>query len=131
MKDVIKSIHHVAIIVSDIAQAKEFYIDILGGELIAENFRSDRKSWKVDISLGGSQIELFTFPNAAPRPSRPEAQGLRHLAFLVASVDDMQKQLQARRIQTEEIRIDPYTQQRFFFIADPDDLPIEFYETTN
>ena len=131
MKHNIKGIHHIAIIASDIVQAKWFYIDILGGECIAENFRTDRQSWKVDIRLGGTQIELFTFPDAGSRPSRPEARGLRHLAFSVTDVDRVQKQLHEHGITTEEIRIDPYTGQRFFFAADPDDLPIEFYEITS
>ncbi|MEY8881606.1 VOC family protein [Donghicola sp. XS_ASV15] len=122
------AIHHVAIIASDYARSKTFYTDILGGQIIAEIYREARDSWKLDIALAGAQIELFSFPGAPARPSYPEAQGLRHLAFTVADVAKTKQHLEAQGVAVEEIRTDSLTGKRFTFFADPDGLPLELYE---
>ena len=102
---------------------------ILGLTAVAETFREKRQSWKLDLALpDGSQIELFSFPNAPKRPSYPEAQGLRHLAFSVPNLDDCIQHLTSKGVAVEPVRIDEFTNQRFTFFADPDDLPIELYE---
>ena len=86
--------HHVAIICSDYPRSKHFYTEVLGFKIIAENYREARDSYKCDLALpDGSQIELFSFPSAPTRPSRPEAQGLRHLAFKVNNLDSTIKKL--------------------------------------
>jgi glyoxylase I family protein len=124
-------IHHVAIICSDYARSKKFYTEILGLTVVAETFREKRQSWKLDLALpDGSQIELFSFPNAPKRPSYPEAQGLRHLAFSVPNLDDCLQHLASKGVAVDPVRIDEFTNQRFTFFADPDDLPIELYETS-
>ncbi|MGC3944477.1 MAG: VOC family protein [Chryseolinea sp.] len=125
----ISRIHHVAIICSDYARSKQFYVDILGCKVVAEHYREARKSYKLDLELGGQYcIELFSFPNPPARPSRPEARGLRHLAFAVADLDSSVAWLNQNGVTTEPIRVDEYTNKRFTFFADPDDLPLEFYE---
>lgn len=122
-------IHHAAIICSDYARSKHFYTQLLGLRVVAENFRSARQSWKLDLALpDGGQIELFSFKNAPPRPSYPEAQGLRHLAFAVTSVSEWALHLQGQGVSVEDIRTDEYTGQQFVFFADPDGLPLELYE---
>ena len=126
----LKAFHHVALICSDYARSKAFYTDVLGLEVIAETYREARDSWKLDLALpGGGQIELFTFPGAPPRPSRPEAQGLRHLAFAVDDVAAASRSLEAQGIEVEDIRTDELTGKRFTFFADPDGLPLELYES--
>ncbi len=123
------SIHHVAIICSDYARSKDFYINVLGLSQVAENWREDRQSMKLDLRLpGGGQLEIFSFPSPPPRPSRPEAQGLRHLAFSTHDLALWHTHLSNEGYAPEPIRIDEYTGQAFFFLKDPDDLPIEFYE---
>ncbi|WP_078083229.1 VOC family protein [Microbulbifer mangrovi] len=125
----LKSIHHAAIICSDYQRSKFFYTDILGLEVLAENYRAARDSWKLDLRLPhGGQVELFSFPDAPARPSYPEARGLRHLAFVVDSVDDVKAQLEARGVAVEPVRVDEYTGKRFTFFSDPDGLPLELYE---
>ncbi|WP_077036864.1 VOC family protein [Pelomonas sp. KK5] len=125
----LKRIHHTAIICSDYARSRAFYVDTLGLSVVAENHRAARDSWKLDLALpDGSQIELFSFPNPPARPSRPEAQGLRHLAFAVDDVAACKQQLEAGGIEVEPIRVDEYTGRRFTFFADPDGLPLELYE---
>jgi glyoxylase I family protein len=122
-------IHHAAIICSDYERSKRFYTEVLGLSIVAEHFRAARNSWKLDLGLpDGSQVELFSFSSAPPRPSYPEAQGLRHLAFAVADVADFQQRLESLGVSTEDIRVDEYTGQRFVFFADPDGLPLELYE---
>jgi glyoxylase I family protein len=121
--------HHVAIICSDYAVSKAFYVDLLGLRVIAEHYRQARHSWKLDLGLpDGTQIELFSFPHPPARPSRPEACGLRHLSFAVADVVASKAELEAQGVAVEEIRIDEYTGRRFTFFADPDGLPLELYE---
>jgi len=128
----ITKLHHVAIICSDYARSKRFYTEVLGLPVITETYRAARDSYKLDLALpDGSQIELFSFPGAPPRPSYPEAQGLRHLAFGVADVQAAAAQLQAQGIEVEDIRVDEITGQRFTFFADPDGLPLELYESAD
>ena len=121
--------HHVAIIASNYEVSKQFYIDVLGFEVIAENYRKDRDSYKLDLrGPGGIQIELFSFVAPPVRVSNPEACGLRHLAFAVADVTDEVERLRKFDIDCEDIRIDEYTGQKFTFFKDPDGLPLELYE---
>lgn len=122
------SIHHIAIICSDYGQSRAFYRDVLGFRVIREVFRAERESWKCDLDAGNAQIELFSFPAPPPRPSRPEAQGLRHLAFNVDDLDAQVARLAAAGVPCEPIRVDEYTGQRFTFFTDPDGLPLELYE---
>lgn len=121
-------IHHVAIICSNYEISKEFYVEKLGFEIIREIYREERQSYKLDLKLGESQIELFSFPNSPKRPSYPEACGLRHLAFEVDDIEEAVKELKGKNIQVEEVRIDEYTGKKFTFFNDPDGLPLELYE---
>lgn len=125
----IKRIHHVAIICSDYKRSKAFYTELLGFQVIAETYRAERDSYKLDLKVGeGHQIELFSFPNPAQRPSYPEANGLRHLAFAVSDIEKAVRELQEKGVKVEDIRIDPLTGKKFTFFADPDGLPLELYE---
>ncbi len=126
----LQRIHHVALIASDYARSKAFYVDTLGLQVLAEHYRAERQSYKLDLALpDGSQLELFSFPSPPPRPSRPEACGLRHLAFAVADVAASKQVLEAAGVVVEDIRVDEYTGRRFTFFADPDGLPLELYQT--
>ncbi|MFQ4142897.1 VOC family protein [Chlorogloeopsis sp. ULAP02] len=122
-------IHHVAIICSDYEKSKKFYTEILGFSIINETFRTARNSYKLDLQVGNNcQIELFSFPNPPQRVSKPEACGLRHLAFEVDDIDKTVRDLQAQGIEVEDIRRDEITGKRFTFFQDPDALPLEIYE---
>ena len=125
----IKAVHHIAIIAGDYERSKSFYTEVLGLRVIGEVYREERNSWKLDLSLQGQYIiELFSFPGAPPRPSRPEAQGLRHLAFSVDNLETSVAELLARGVPTEPVRVDPYTGKKVAFFSDPDGLPLELYE---
>ena len=121
--------HHVAVIASDYARSKQFYTEVLGLEVVSDAYREARRSYKLDLRLpDGTQIELFSFPDPPPRPSYPEACGLRHLAFVVADLDAAVAHLQTHGVAVEPVRVDEYTGKRFTFFADPDGLPLELYE---
>lgn len=125
----LRQVHHIAIIASDYERSKYFYTHILGLNPIREVYREARQSYKLDLALNGQYIiELFSFPTPPARPSRPEATGLRHLAFSVGDLDTAVKQLIVNGVVTEPIRTDEFTGKRFTFFADPDNLPIELYE---
>lgn len=125
----LNGIHHVAIICSNYHRSKHFYTHVLGFNIIEENYREERQSYKCDLALpDGTQLELFSFPNPPKRASRPEAQGLRHLAFKVDNIELVIHHLAQHNIECEPVRIDPYTDKRFTFFSDPDGLPLELYE---
>jgi glyoxylase I family protein len=125
----LNKVHHIALIVSDYEKSKYFYTEILGLEILKETYRASRNSYKLDLALNGQYIiELFSFPDYVRRPSYPEALGLRHLAFEVKDIEQAANELQLNNIPTEAIRTDEITGKRFLFFADPDGLPLEFYE---
>lgn len=125
----INRIHHIAIICSDYEKSKRFYTEILGCTILAENYREERQSYKLDLAINGTYaIELFSFPNPPQRVSRPEAAGLRHLAFEVDDIDTATAWLSQNNVVFEPVRIDEFTGKRFTFFSDPDNLPVEFYE---
>ena len=125
----LNKVHHIAIICSDYEKSKKFYIEILGFKIEGEHYRDERQSFKTDLTLNGQYIlELFSFPDPPERVSRPEACGLRHLAFEVDDIEQSKLFLEENGIIVESIRIDEYTNKRFCFFADPDNLPIELYE---
>ncbi|SHM25443.1 SMU1112c/YaeR family gloxylase I-like metalloprotein [Flavobacterium xanthum] len=125
----LNKINHITIICSDYQKSKTFSTTILGLTIIQEIYREERQSYKLDLALNGDYvIELFSFPNPPKRPSSPEAAGLRHLAFEVNDIQKTRDFLVNQSITAEAIRIDEFTQKSFFFIADPDNLPVEFYE---
>ena len=122
-------IHHIAIICSDYQVSKKFYTEILGLQILRKVYRSERDSYKLDLGIGDQYvIELFSFPNPPARPSRPESCGLRHLAFSVENIEEKRNELIGKGLICEDIRIDEFTDRKFFFTQDPDDLPLEFYE---
>lgn len=122
-------IHHVAIICSDYELSKKFYVEVLGFSIIQETFRAERNSYKLDLRVGeNDQIELFSFPNPPERVSKPEACGLRHLAFKIDDIEETVFYLKSKGIEVENIRVDEITNKKFTFFKDPDNLPLEIYE---
>jgi glyoxylase I family protein len=121
-------IHHIALIVSNKEASLKFYTEILGFKKLMEYFRAERNSYKIDLERNGMRLEMFTFPDAVKRPSRPEAMGLRHLAFELGDIAEFHARLKLQGVAVEEIRVDEHTGKKFFFFPDPDGLPIEIYE---
>ena len=121
-------IHHVAIIVSQYERAREFYVEKLGFEILRENYRPEKGDYKLDLRLGDCELEIFGVTDPPRRMTNPEACGLRHLAFRVENVEETVKELNALGIETEPIRVDPFTGGRMTFFRDPDGLPLELHE---
>ncbi len=122
-------VHHLALICTDYPASKRFYTEVLGLEILAETYRAERDSYKLDLALNGHYLlELFSFPSPPPRASRPEAAGLRHLAFAVPDVAAAAAHLASLGVACEPLRVDELTGRRFTFFSDPDGLPLEFYE---
>lgn len=129
MNTPLQAVHHIAIICSDYETSKYFYTRVLGLNVIREVYRKSRQSYKLDLAMGDHYIiELFSFPHPPPRPSAPEACGLRHLAFAVSNLDAAVQHLNNNGVAAEQIRVDEYTGKRFTFFKDPDNLPLELYE---
>jgi len=124
----LNAIHHVAIIVSDYEKSRDFYVNKLGFDIIRENYRPARDDWKLDLRCGDCELEIFGVKNPPKRVTRPEAAGLRHLAFRVENVEKTVSELAAVGIECEPIRIDEFTGTRLTFFADPDGLPLELHE---
>lgn len=125
----LRAVHHVAVICGDYVVSKRFYTEVLGLRVVHETYREARDSFKLDLELpGGTQIELFSFPDPPPRPSRPEARGLRHLAFRADDFDAFLARLAEYGVEVEPVRTDELTGRRFTFFPDPDGLPLELYE---
>lgn len=124
----LSAIHHIAIIVSDYQASKAFYTDKLGFPVIREHYRPERSDWKLDLQCGNIELEIFGEPNPPKRVSRPEACGLRHLAFRVSSVEETVKKLEEAGIVCEPIRTDDFTGKKMTFFFDPDGLPLELHE---
>lgn len=122
-------IHHVAIICSNYEKSKQFYVETLGFQIIEETYRAHRNSYKLDLRVGEKdQIELFSFPDPPPRPSRPESCGLRHLSFAVSDIAQTVEKLESKGVFCEAIRVDELTGKQFTFFQDPDGLPLEIYQ---
>lgn len=125
----LSALHHIAIICSDYPLSKKFYTQVLGFKVIQEVYRADRCSYKLDLELKGTYlIELFSFPDPPNRVTRPEACGLRHLAFSVADIQKEVETLTNLGIKVEPIGVDEHTGKKFTFFSDPDELPIELYQ---
>lgn len=128
----LQQIHHVAIIVSDYQAARAFYVDKLGFAVVRENYRPARGDWKLDLRVGEGpdavELEIFGEKDPPRRVNRPEACGLRHLAFRVADVEQTVAELAAKGIECEPVRVDEFTGGRMTFFFDPDGLPLELHE---
>ena len=124
----LNKLHHVAIICSDYRAAKEFYVQKLGLPLIREVYRPERRDYILTLLVGGVEIELFIMENPPSRVTNPEARGLRHLAFRVENIEPAVAWLKEKGIETEPIRVDPFTGGRMTFFRDPDGLPLELHE---
>ncbi len=125
----LSNLHHVAIIVSDYAVSRDFYVNKLGFSIIRENYRPKKNDWKLDLKLNETvELEIFAPKDPPKRLSYPEACGLRHLAFHTENIEETVKELNEKGIVCETIRIDSITGKKMTFFSDPDGLPIELHE---
>ena len=124
----LNKLHHIAIICSDYEKAKDFYVSKLRLPLIREVYRPERRDYILTLLVGNTEIELFIMENPPHRVTNPEACGLRHLAFHVENIESVINWLNNIGIETEPVRVDPFTGGRMTFFRDPDGLPLELHE---
>lgn len=85
---------HIAVIVSK-EDNMEFYKK-LGFE---EKTRFERsRDFVVFMECDGILLEVFVDPNHPERISGPEAKGLRHIAFVVKDLEDLEVEIEPIRI---------------------------------
>ena len=120
--------HHIAIICSDWEKTREFYVNKLGFELIREAYRPAQDDYLRMLRQGDTTLEIFINPGNPERVNKPEAKGLRHLAFQVEDAEAAAAWLQSRGVETEPIREDLVNGGKFTFFKDPDGLPLEIHE---
>ena len=119
------TIHHIAIIVSD-EKSRDFYVNKLGFFVIRENYRPDR--WKLDLRINDTtELEIFGVSNPPKRVTRPEAAGLRHLAFYTEDIRERYERAEGKGDFCGTIRLDEFTGKKMTF-TDPDGLPLELHE---
>ena len=111
---------HIALIVSS-EECLRFY-EKLG---FKETNRFERSyDTVVFMECGDIVLEIFIDPNHPERVSGPEALGLRHIAFVVDSLEEV---MSLDGVECEEIRSDWFGR-KFTFTKDPDGQPIELKE---
>jgi catechol 2,3-dioxygenase-like lactoylglutathione lyase family enzyme len=101
---------HMAIVVNDIDEARDFFVDNFGFEAAplqifsgawvdALNGMRDVVAQNVHLTLGGSAIDLLKFLNPASthnRIKRPNDIGLRHFGFSVDDIEATVARIQAQ-----------------------------------
>lgn len=119
----IKSIHHVSLIVSDTRRALKFYHDLLG--LSCEDNRPDLGYPGAWLQVGGQQIHLLELDNPDPVDGRPQHGGRdRHIAFSIESIEELKTRLNSHQIDYTESR----SGRAALFCRDPDGNALEFIE---
>ncbi|MBO7761757.1 MAG: VOC family protein [Clostridia bacterium] len=119
--------HHIALL-SSCKEASLAFYRTLGFTLVKEIIRPARGDEVCFLSGGGMTLELFVSGGKPPRPSDPEAYGVRHLAFICRDLDALRASLLASGHLPEPMRRDSQSGARMFFVKDPDGLPIELRE---
>jgi len=127
----IKQIHHVAIVVEDIDSSLAFWHAALGLELNELRDVPVEKSKIAFLPVAGGEIELVQPTSADSGIAKylaKRGQGMHHICLEVDDIEETFRELSSRGITPEAVRVDEITGKRFFFISDPDGLPLEFYE---
>lgn len=107
---------HIALIVSS-EESLRFYEKF--GFRETDRFKRNYDT-VVFMKSGDITLEIFIDSKHPERVDAPEAKGLRHIAFAVEKIEDLD-------METEEIRIDWFGR-KFTFVKDPDGQPIEIKE---
>ena len=98
LESVVLSLHHVAIVVPSLAEARKVYVDALGMRAGVPEFVADQKVNVLVCYAGAHRIELVE-PAAPDSPVSKflakRGGGLHHLAYRVASVEIALRQLKA------------------------------------
>jgi glyoxylase I family protein len=118
------ALHHVSLLIDDLARARAFYVDVLG--LVEDPGRPDLGYPGAWLQLpAGLQLHLLQLPNPDAAAQRPEHGGRdRHMAFVVDDLQGLQTRLDVAGV--------PYTRSRSgraaLFCRDPDGNALEWIQ---
>ncbi len=117
---------HLGLRVTDLARAKHFYVDTLGGQLVREI------DGAVLVNVYGILIGLYGADAHSPKHDRfnPFRVGLDHLALAVEDarlLEELQRDLDAAGVRNNGVEEDPETQDRYISFYDPDGIAWELY----
>jgi glyoxylase I family protein len=118
------ALHHVSLLIDDLARARAFYVDVLG--LAEDQGRPDLGYPGAWLLLpAGLQLHLLQLPNPDADAQRPEHGGRdRHVAFVVDDLQGLQTRLDAAGVS--------YTRSRSgraaLFCRDPDGNALEWIQ---
>ena len=123
-----------AITVSDLARALDFYQGLLGFRLLGHlDFPGDEHGFSIAyLDTGRGTLELFNYAGAETLPSGclPDDRqvGLRHLALRVTGIDAVAEQLACAGVPFTLEPTDAVGGVRIAFLTDPDGTLIELIE---
>lgn len=118
----IDTLHHVAIVVTDIGRAKAFYSEVLGLLELPRPAFDFEGAW---YALGDRQLHLIVHPGNTLRGTTAIDSRDGHFAIRVGSYDDTLAFLRSKGIEVRESRQNatPWAQ---LYVTDPDGNVIEF-----
>ena len=121
----IQGIDHVAIVVSDMDRAIEFYGGVLG-LIVHRDGRAEGGEKKT--FLGTSTRSLVALTENKERSERKAGiEGVAHVAFKVADVNTASKALREKGIRFIEEKLDREGKGYAYHFLDPDGLELEIY----
>ncbi len=125
----IKTLLHVRMRVSNMAETIRFYTEVIG-LTVAEQHQSPRGSKLAFLAVPNSDtlIELCAFSASGPVQVQED---LVHLAFEVESLDQTMATLKAKGIPVTDGPTTTSSGSRFIFIDAPDGYEIELIESAN
>ncbi len=108
-----KSIEIISIPVTDQERAKDFYVNKLGFQLVADNAMSEKQRWvQVALPGGGATLTLVTWFEQMPAGC---------IRGLVVGTDDIEKEMELLQSKGAELgKIDETPWGRFLSVKDPD-----------
>jgi len=122
----ISGFSHVAIRVTDLQQARRFYVDVLGLPVALE------LEGVVLVKVGDALMGIRGDASETTAGDRfdPHRVGLDHVSFAVATVaklEQMQKRLDAAKIPNDGVHDEPALNAKGLVFYDPDGIAIELY----
>ena len=141
----IQAIDHINIVVSDLSQARNFFIQFgfeevssskLGGEkLSVVTGLANMDAEYIALAIPGTQtkVELIQYfqPQGGRDPllNKPNQLGFRHVAFTVKDIEEEVAKLKQNGVRLEsEIQVWEKTGKKLLYFYGPDDIILEFCE---
>lgn len=124
----ISGTHHVAIMTHKLAALQQFYVDLLGLQVVGRVKRADINI--LFVSAGDTAIELVE-RRSAEAPRR-DGDGWAHIAFEVADLEQTVADLQQQGLAFHVLPRDFPAERPLFrlaFCKDPDGNDVEFVQT--